>query len=175
MPFTLESVGDQPALWLEVHQANDLPIYPAETTPEKPKAVPGYSYHKVILSGGPGVWDEHNRPYLDYYKDVVQGGARAGAFIASDYMFINNIRGKAKPTPPPSDLGHYHVDFTEFWFIMEGQIDYQIEGVPFITAHPGDVVTAEIGGLAGVTRTQTMVAFAAFSRHDLESLFSIGE
>jgi hypothetical protein len=38
-----------------------------------------------------------------------------------------------------------------------------------------DVVTGEIGGLAGVTRTQTMVAFAAFSRHDLEALFSIGE
>jgi DNA-binding Lrp family transcriptional regulator len=38
-----------------------------------------------------------------------------------------------------------------------------------------DVVTVEIGGLAGVTRTQTMVAFAAFSRHDLEALFSIGE
>jgi DNA-binding Lrp family transcriptional regulator len=38
-----------------------------------------------------------------------------------------------------------------------------------------DVVTGEIGGLPGVTRTQTMVAFAAFSSHDLEALFSIGE
>jgi DNA-binding Lrp family transcriptional regulator len=38
-----------------------------------------------------------------------------------------------------------------------------------------DVVTAEIGSLDGVTRTQTMVAFAAFSCHDLESMFSIGE
>ncbi len=38
-----------------------------------------------------------------------------------------------------------------------------------------DVVTVEIGGLPGVLRTQTMVAFAAFSRHDLEALFSIGE
>jgi DNA-binding Lrp family transcriptional regulator len=38
-----------------------------------------------------------------------------------------------------------------------------------------DVVTVEIGGLAGVARTQTMVAFAAFSRHDLDALFSIGE
>ncbi len=38
-----------------------------------------------------------------------------------------------------------------------------------------DVVTGEIGGLQGVVRTQTMVAFAAYSRHDLESLFSIGE
>ncbi len=38
-----------------------------------------------------------------------------------------------------------------------------------------DVVTDGIGRLPGVGRTQTMVAFAAFSRHDLESLFSIGE
>jgi hypothetical protein len=38
-----------------------------------------------------------------------------------------------------------------------------------------DVVTGEIGGLSGVLRTQTLVAFAAFSRHDLEALFSVGE
>jgi DNA-binding Lrp family transcriptional regulator len=38
-----------------------------------------------------------------------------------------------------------------------------------------DVVTGEISKLSGVTRTQTMVAFAAYSRHDLEALFSIGE
>jgi DNA-binding Lrp family transcriptional regulator len=38
-----------------------------------------------------------------------------------------------------------------------------------------EVVTDRIGALSGVARTQTMVAFAAFSRHDLEALFSIGE
>jgi DNA-binding Lrp family transcriptional regulator len=38
-----------------------------------------------------------------------------------------------------------------------------------------EVVTEGIGKLSGVGRTQTMVAFAAFSSHDLESLFSIGE
>ena len=38
-----------------------------------------------------------------------------------------------------------------------------------------DVVTTAISGLDGVTRTQTLVAFAAFSKHDLESMFSIGE
>jgi DNA-binding Lrp family transcriptional regulator len=37
------------------------------------------------------------------------------------------------------------------------------------------VVTGAIGALPGVTRTQTMVAFAAYSRHDLEALFSVGE
>jgi DNA-binding Lrp family transcriptional regulator len=38
-----------------------------------------------------------------------------------------------------------------------------------------DVVTGQIGGVSGVLRTQTMVAFAAYSRHDLEALFSVGE
>ena len=38
-----------------------------------------------------------------------------------------------------------------------------------------DVVTGAISDLSGVTRTQTMVAFAAYSRHDLEALFSIGQ
>jgi DNA-binding Lrp family transcriptional regulator len=38
-----------------------------------------------------------------------------------------------------------------------------------------DVVTATISQLDGVTRTQTMVAFEVFSRHDLEALFSIGD
>ena len=32
-----------------------------------------------------------------------------------------------------------------------------------------------IGALAGVVRTQTMVAFEAFSRHDLEAMFAVGE
>lgn len=37
-----------------------------------------------------------------------------------------------------------------------------------------DVVTGQIGKLPGVVKTQTMVAFAAYSRHDLEALFSVG-
>jgi DNA-binding Lrp family transcriptional regulator len=38
-----------------------------------------------------------------------------------------------------------------------------------------EVVTGRITPLPGVLRTQTMVAFQAYSRHDLESLFSVGE
>ena len=37
------------------------------------------------------------------------------------------------------------------------------------------VVTGEISQLHGVLRTQTMVAFEAYSRHDLEALFSVGQ
>jgi DNA-binding Lrp family transcriptional regulator len=37
-----------------------------------------------------------------------------------------------------------------------------------------EVVTEHVTQVEGVVRTQTMVAFEAFSRHDLEALFSIG-
>jgi DNA-binding Lrp family transcriptional regulator len=38
-----------------------------------------------------------------------------------------------------------------------------------------EVVTGAISQLPGVARTQTMVAFEAYSRHDLEALFSVGQ
>ena len=37
------------------------------------------------------------------------------------------------------------------------------------------VVTGGISQLPGGRRTQTLVAFEAYSRHDLEALFSIGQ
>jgi DNA-binding Lrp family transcriptional regulator len=36
------------------------------------------------------------------------------------------------------------------------------------------VVTGKLSQLAGVRRTQTMVAFEVYSRHDLEAMFSVG-
>ncbi|HMJ36737.1 MAG TPA: Lrp/AsnC ligand binding domain-containing protein [Baekduia sp.] len=38
-----------------------------------------------------------------------------------------------------------------------------------------EVITGQLVKLSGVSRTQTMVAFEAFSEHDLESMFSIGQ
>jgi DNA-binding Lrp family transcriptional regulator len=38
-----------------------------------------------------------------------------------------------------------------------------------------EVIRDGISRLAGVERTETMVAFEAYSRHDLEALFSIGQ
>jgi DNA-binding Lrp family transcriptional regulator len=37
------------------------------------------------------------------------------------------------------------------------------------------VVTGRLSQLPGVRRTQTMVAFEAYSKHDLEALFSVGQ
>jgi len=37
------------------------------------------------------------------------------------------------------------------------------------------VVTERLSRLPGILKTQTMVAFEVYSRHDLEALFSVGE
>jgi DNA-binding Lrp family transcriptional regulator len=37
-----------------------------------------------------------------------------------------------------------------------------------------NVVSKAMAALPGVVRTQTMVAFEAFSRHDLDALFDVG-
>ena len=37
------------------------------------------------------------------------------------------------------------------------------------------VVTEQLSGVPGIARTYTMVAFEAYSRHDLEAMFSIGD
>ena len=37
-----------------------------------------------------------------------------------------------------------------------------------------DIVTGRISALAGITRTRTLIAFKAFSRHDLEALWDLG-
>jgi DNA-binding Lrp family transcriptional regulator len=37
------------------------------------------------------------------------------------------------------------------------------------------LVTGRISQLEGVARTHTMVAFEAYSKHDLEALFSVGQ
>jgi len=36
------------------------------------------------------------------------------------------------------------------------------------------LVTERMGSIDGIERTQTLIAFQAYSRHDLEAVFSIG-
>lgn len=37
-----------------------------------------------------------------------------------------------------------------------------------------DIVTKSIRRISGILNTETMIAFRAYSRHDLEAMFSIG-
>ena len=38
-----------------------------------------------------------------------------------------------------------------------------------------EVVTSRLARVPGIARTYTMVAFEAYSRHDLEAMFSLGD
>ena len=173
VPFTLEAVGDKPALYFEVHATGDMPLYPVEASGERPKPVEGFVYEQRLASGGAGSFTDVNRPYLDYYGEVVGKGARATAFIADQHMFVNNIRGKGIETPPVANLGHYHIGYDEFWFVMEGNVDVQVEGVPLIKASAGDVIyaaqgrwhRASFGGPVGQTGTRVAINPYPFGLH----------
>jgi mannose-6-phosphate isomerase-like protein (cupin superfamily) len=132
--FSLEVVGDKPALFLEVNAANAQTLYPIDETPVP---VPGMEFVKVRISGK-GNYDERNKPFLDFNALVASNG-RAGAFVVDDRAFANVIRGMPQ-NDNPKDKGHFHEVSAEFWFVLEGQIEYKIEGLPTFLANQGDVV-----------------------------------
>ena len=140
-PYSIESVGTEPALRFEVTAAQAVPLYPVSETPPP---LAGKKYLKVSYSGR-GSYDEVNKPYLDFTKDVINASGRGGPFVKDDHTFANLIRGQGQPPPPPTDFGHFHVGYSEFWFVLEGKIDFLIEGVPFFTADQGDIVYAPQG------------------------------
>jgi mannose-6-phosphate isomerase-like protein (cupin superfamily) len=141
VPYSIESVGSEPSLRFEVTGAQAVPLYPVD---EAPAPLDGKKYVKVSYTGRGG-YDEINKPFLDFTKDVVDANGRGGPFVKDDKTFANMIRGPGQPPPPAANLGHFHVGYSEFWLVLEGKIDYLIEGVPFFTAEPGDVVYAPQG------------------------------
>ena len=62
---------------------------------------------------------------------------------------------------------------TEAWSVTG---DWDFVAIVRVPRHEqlAEIITGALATLAGVTRTQTMVAFEVFSRHDLEAMFSIG-
>jgi mannose-6-phosphate isomerase-like protein (cupin superfamily) len=140
-PYSMETVGSAPSLRFEVTAARATPLYPLAETPAP---LAGKKYVKVSFTGH-GEYDAINKPYLDFEKDIVTAGGRGGPFVKDDKTWVNIIRGPGQPAPPPTNLGHFHVDFSEFWFVLEGRVDYLIEGQPLFTAEQGDIVYAPQG------------------------------
>jgi len=103
--------------------------------------VPGFAYNKASYSGG-GKYDEINKPYLDFEKEIVAGNRKGGGFVKDDHTWANVIRQPGIPTPPDNNFGHFHENFAEFWIVLEGQLDFLIQGVPVIRADFGDIVFA---------------------------------
>lgn len=153
--YTLEAIGDTPSLHFETRIAYAPLFYTIEETPP---VTPGVTWYRAArIASRPAqlnaeaavpTYSDGSRVYLDFQKEITegQGPGRTGAFVSDVRGFANIIRGRGGPPPAATDLGHFHTYGTEFWFIMEGQIDYQIEGLPeLISSFAGDIVTAERG------------------------------
>ena len=54
--------------------------------------------------------------------------------------------------------------------------EFDLVAIVRVVAHDdlAEVIPGGIGKIHGVERTETLIAFQAYSRHDLERLFSIG-
>jgi len=134
--YSLEVIGDKPALFLEVTAANAQTMYPIDETPVP---VPGMEFVKVRVSGK-GNYDEINKPFVDF-NAIVSGTQRnPGRFVVDDRLFANIIRGSRPDADNPKDKGHFHEVSAEFWFVLEGTIEYKIEGLETFNATQGDVV-----------------------------------
>jgi len=138
VPYSMETVGDAPSLRFEVRPAGETPSYPISETPD---AARGMKFIRADYTGR-GKYDDVNKPYVDFEKDIVAAGGKGGGAVKDDHTWANIIRSQGIPTPPDTNFGHFHENFAEFWIVMEGKEDFLIEGVPLITADVGDVVFA---------------------------------
>ena len=93
---------------------------------------------KVRINGKDN-YDERNKPYLDFNAMVAANNMRQTPFVVDDRAFANIIRGNPQ-TDNPKDKGHFHEVSGEFWFVLEGQIEYKIGSLPIFLADQGDIV-----------------------------------
>ncbi len=138
VPYSMETVGDEPSLRFEVLPSGETPSYPISETPAPAK---GIKFIKANYTGQ-GKYEGVNKPYIDFEKDIVAAGGKGGGAVKDDHTWANIIRSQGVPTPASDSWGHFHENFAEFWLVMEGREEFLIEGVPLIKADFGDIVFA---------------------------------
>jgi mannose-6-phosphate isomerase-like protein (cupin superfamily) len=138
LTYSMETVGNEPVLRFEVRPAGEMPSYPITETPTPIK---GWTFIQSRITDT-GAYDQFNKPYLDFLKDVVEANGRSSNFVWDGHTSAHIIRGKGIATPPDTNFGHFHENMVEMWIILEGQLDFLIEGEPLVTGTVGDVVQA---------------------------------
>jgi mannose-6-phosphate isomerase-like protein (cupin superfamily) len=142
LQYSMETVGNEPALRFQMKPAGEAPDYPLSETPTPVK---GVQYIQAAYSGG-GEYDKVNVPYIDFEKQIVQGGEKTGVWIRDDHTYVTILRSpKGVPTPPDNQWGHFHANFPEIWLIIEGTQQFLVEGEKLITVSEGDLVAAPTG------------------------------
>jgi mannose-6-phosphate isomerase-like protein (cupin superfamily) len=149
--YSLETVGSKPSLRFEVMMANSNTMYPIDETPAP---VPGVKFERATVASAKGAYDEANVPFIDFNQTIAGhpkpkknqnqfvGDAHDGGYV--NVGIANIIRGDPATQPPAreDDLGHFHVTGPEFWFILEGQMEFRIGSVPIFVADQGDIAYA---------------------------------
>src|SRR5690606_16936128 len=77
-PFHIETLGDVPALRFEMVHTGLLAIY---ADGEKPDAPPGQDYVRIAYAAPPAPKLDPAQIYINFDKDIVQDGGRAGRFL----------------------------------------------------------------------------------------------
>ena len=149
--YSMETVGDRPSLRFEVLMANSQTMYPADETPPP---TPGIRFEKTRVANSKGSYDGANVPYIDYSQVIAGkpltkknptqfvGDAHDGGYV--NVGIANILRGDPKAQKPavPGDKGHLHVTGPEFWFVLEGKMEFAIGSVPAFVADQGDIAYA---------------------------------
>jgi mannose-6-phosphate isomerase-like protein (cupin superfamily) len=142
--YTMETVGNRPSLRFEVTIANSNTMYPIDETP--PPA-PGVKFARARVANVKGAYDKANVPFIDY-NETIAGNPRPkqnqNQFIGDSHGIVNILRGNPKTQAPArdEDKGHLHVTGPEFWFTLEGQMEFKIGSLPVFVADQGDIVYA---------------------------------
>lgn len=143
LQYSMEVVGNEPALRFEMRPAGEHPDYPLSETPTPVK---GVQYIKAVYSGHGDYDGKVNVPYIDFEKQIVQGGEKRGVWLRDDHNYVTILRSaKGAPTPPDNVWGHFHANFPEIWLIIEGTQQFLVEGEKLITVADGDLVAAPTG------------------------------
>ena len=90
--------------------------------------------------------------------------------MVSAIVLINTERGKV------NDVADRLVQIKGITEVYSVAGDYDLVAVIRVGDNDAmaDVVTRHMLKVDGITRTQTLIAFKAYSKHDLEHMFSIG-
>ena len=143
LQYSMEVVGNEPALRFEMRPAGESPNYPLSETPTPAK---GVQYVQAVYSGHGNYDGKVNVPYVDFEKQVVQNGEKRNVWLRDDNNYVTILRSvKGVPTPPDNVWGHFHANFPEIWLIIEGTQQFLVEGEKLITVSDGDLVAAPTG------------------------------
>lgn len=120
------------------------------------------------LSGGTA--DEVNKTVVNV-KDLMETNSVDKSWFHTLVNTENNSCTIVNQLPGEGNRRHYHAKWNEWWYILRGTWDFEIEGVVHAIKE-GDLVFIEKGNKHHITATgDTIASRLAVSRYDVEHIY----